>query len=100
MRLMRVLKWIFSLVLTASVLGIAIGYFVFQNLSSELPDIKILRNIQYSQPLSVYSIDGQLIEQFGEKIRTPIGISEAPRQLINAFVSAEDANFYSHYGVD
>jgi len=99
-RLMKIIKWIFNILLTFSILGIFIGYFVYQRLASDLPDIKVLRNIQYSQPLSIYSQDGLLIEQFGEKIRTPISISETPKQLINAFISAEDANFYSHYGVD
>jgi membrane carboxypeptidase/penicillin-binding protein PbpC len=41
-----------------------------------------------------------LIEQFGEKIRIPIGISDTPEQLINAFISAEDGNFFSHIGID
>lgn len=97
---MKILKWTLSIFLTFSILGLFISFLVYQHLSSELPDIKVLRNIQYSQPLSVYSQDGLLIEQFGEKIRTPISISNTPKQLINAFVSAEDANFYSHYGVD
>ncbi|NOR81495.1 MAG: PBP1A family penicillin-binding protein [Methyloprofundus sp.] len=100
MRFMRIIKWTFSLFLTFSILGICVGYFVYQQLSSDLPEIKVLRNIQYSQPLLVYSQDGLLIEQFGEKMRTPISISDTPKQLINAFISAEDANFYSHHGVD
>ncbi|MCK5355790.1 MAG: penicillin-binding protein 1A [Methyloprofundus sp.] len=100
MLLIRIIKWIFSLFLIFSILGIFIGYFTYRHFSSDLPDIKILRNIQYTQPLSIYSQDGLLIEQFGEKIRTPINITNTPKQLINAFVSAEDANFYSHYGVD
>lgn len=100
MLLIRIIKWVISLFLTFSILGIFIGYFIYQQLSSGLPDIKILRNIQYSQPLSIYSQDGLLIEKFGEKIRIPINISSTPKQLVNAFISAEDANFYSHYGVD
>ena len=97
---MRIIKWIFTLFLTLSILSSIAAYFTYQHFSAELPDIKILRNIQYSQPLSIYSQDGLLIEQYGEKIRTPVTIDDIPRQLINAFVSAEDANFYSHFGVD
>ncbi|NOQ63612.1 MAG: PBP1A family penicillin-binding protein [Methyloprofundus sp.] len=100
MRLKKIIKWILSLFLTFSVLAIIAGYFAYQELSTDLPDVKILRNIQYSQPLSVYSQDGQLIEKFGEKIRIPISISDTPKPLINAFISAEDASFYSHPGVD
>ncbi len=97
---MRIIKWTFALFLAFSILSIVAAFFVYQHFSSDLPDIKVLRNIQYSQPLSVYSQEGLLIEQYGEKIRTPISIANIPRQLTNAFVSAEDANFYSHYGVD
>lgn len=100
MLLLRIFKWTFSLILIFSILGTLISYFAFQKLSSDLPDIKVLRNTKYSQPLSIYSNDGLLIEQFGEKIRTPISISNVPRQLINAFVAAEDASFYTHNGVD
>ena len=76
------------------------GYAVYDNLQSELPDIKILDDIEYTTPLSIYSADELLLAQFGEKKRSPINIKETPRQLINAFISAEDGNFYSHPGVD
>ena len=97
---MRIIKWSFTILLTFSILSIFIGYFVYLQLESDLPDIKVLRNVQYNQPLNIYSQDGLLIEQFGEKIRSPISISDTPKQLINAFISSEDANFFSHIGID
>ncbi|MBT3813168.1 MAG: penicillin-binding protein 1A [Gammaproteobacteria bacterium] len=97
---MRIIKWLSAILVTFSMLGLIIGYFAYQQLSSELPDIKVLRDIQYHQPLNIYSRDGLLIEQFGEKIRIPISISDAPEQLVNAFISAEDGNFFSHIGID
>ena len=97
---MRILKWLFSILFTFSILGLIIGFFVYQQLKSELPDIQVLRDIQYNQPLNIYSQDGLLIEQFGEKIRFPISISATPEQLVNAFIAAEDGNFFSHIGID
>ena len=97
---MRIIKWLLTILLTFSTLGLIICYFAYQQLSSELPDIKVLRNIQYNQPLNIYSQDGLLIEQFGEKIRIPISISDTPEQLVNAFISAEDGNFFFHIGID
>ncbi|HIG65311.1 MAG TPA: penicillin-binding protein 1A [Methyloprofundus sp.] len=97
---MRIIKWLSAILVTFSMLGLIIGYFAYQQLSSELPDIKVLRDIQYHQPLNIYSRDGLLIEQFGEKIRIPISISDTPEQLVNAFISAEDGNFFSHIGID
>lgn len=97
---MRIIKWSLAILVTFSMLGLIIGYFAYQQLGSELPDIEVLRDVQYNQPLNIYSQDGLLIEQFGEKIRIPIGISDTPEQLINAFISAEDGNFFSHIGID
>lgn len=97
---MRILRWLFNILLTFSILGLIIGFFVYQQLKSELPDINVLRDIQYSQPLNIYSQDGLLIEQFGEKIRIPISISDTPEQLVNAFIAAEDSSFFSHIGID
>jgi len=76
------------------------SYVIYDKLQSELPDITILKDVEYQIPLSIYSADNLLLAQFGEKKRSPININEAPQQLINAFLSAEDGNFYSHPGVD
>ncbi|MFZ2405620.1 MAG: penicillin-binding protein 1A [Methylobacter sp.] len=96
----KFLKW-FVIFFTAITLGAAIsGYFLYNKLSADLPDIKTLHNVQYQIPLTIYSSDNLLIEQFGEKKRTPVNIEEVPQQLINAFIAAEDDSFYQHPGVD
>jgi len=100
MRLLKTLKWVVTILISFAAIGLLISYVVYQQLITELPDINVLRNVQYTQPLNVYSQDGLLIEQFGEKIRTPTTIAEIPKALINAFIAAEDGNFYSHFGVD
>jgi len=96
----QILKW-FAIFFMTITLGSAIsGYFLYNKLSADLPDIKTLHNVQYQIPLSIYSKDNLLIAQFGEKKRTPVNIEEVPQQLINAFIAAEDDNFYEHPGVD
>ncbi|MFA5983479.1 MAG: penicillin-binding protein 1A [Methylococcaceae bacterium] len=80
--------------------AILLGNRFYQQLAAELPDVKSLHNVQYQIPLSVYSKDLQLIAQFGEKRRTPININEVPQLLINAFLAAEDEDFFKHPGVD
>ena len=69
-------------------------------LVSNLPDIEMLRDVRMQIPLRVYSQDGALIAEFGEKRRAPIVIEQAPEQLIQAFVAAEDDRFFDHPGVD
>ncbi len=100
MFLTKILKGLFFLTLLLVICLAIASYVIYDDLQSELPDISILEDVEYTTPLSIYSTDGLLLAQFGEKKRTPIKISETPRQLINAFISSEDGNFYSHPGVD
>ncbi len=80
--------------------GILAAYFVITPILQDLPDIHSLQNVQYKVPLTVYSQDRQLIAHFGEQKRTPIEFKDVPKQLINAFLAAEDDRFYEHPGVD
>lgn len=50
--------------------------------------------------MTIYSADGKLMNQFGEKKRIPLSIDEMPTQLINAVLATEDDRFYLHFGVD
>ncbi len=69
-------------------------------LSPQLPSVSALRDIELQIPMRVYSHDGLLIGEFGEKRRIPAAYHELPQQLINAFLTAEDDRFLSHPGVD
>ncbi len=95
-----ILKWfaIFSLL---TLIGITTGaYIYYQKLLSDLPDVAQLQEISYQTPFRVYSQDKKLIAQFGEKRREPIAINQIPKQLIQAFLAAEDDRYYDHPGVD
>jgi len=96
----QILKWFAIFCMTITLGSAILGYFLYIKLTADLPDVKTLHNVQYQMPLSVYSRDNLLIAQFGEKKRSPVNIEEVPQQLINAFIAAEDDNFYEHPGVD
>ena len=88
--------------LTISIL-ILVFLFSFSTLwyfSSDLPDYKILSN--YKPPISsrVHSGEGQLIAEFALQKRLFIPFDSIPKKVINAFLSAEDKNFFSHPGID
>jgi penicillin-binding protein 1A len=68
-------------------------------LSPNLPAVESLREYKFETPLRIYSIDNQLIQEYGEKRSIPIRFEEAPPLLIKAFLAAEDDRFYSHNGV-
>lgn len=67
---------------------------------NNLPSVEELKEVKLQVPLRVYTHDGLLLGEFGEKRRNPVNIDEIPKQLINAVIATEDARFYSHPGVD
>ena len=82
---------------------ITVAFFVFSTLwyfSIGLPDYKKLSN--YEPPISsrVYSENNKLIAEYSLEKRLFIPFESIPEKVINAFLSAEDKNFFSHPGVD
>ena len=68
--------------------------------SNNLPNYNFLKN--YKPPVSskVYSGEGELVSDFSSEKRIFIPYKSIPKKVINAFLSAEDKNFFSHPGVD
>ena len=82
---------------------VSIIFFVFSTLwyfSVGLPDYKKLSN--YQPPISsrVYSEDNKLIAEYALEKRLFIPFESIPDKVVNAFLSAEDKNFFSHPGID
>jgi len=67
---------------------------------SDIPSVSILKDVQLQTPMLVYTKDGKLINQFGEKRRIPLSIEQIPQPLIDAFLATEDNRFYDHFGID
>ncbi len=79
------------------------GVLVFSTLwiySSDIPDYKFLKNYKPSVSSKVYSGDGELVADFSKEKRIFVPYNSIPKNVINAFLSAEDKNFFSHPGVD
>lgn len=101
------MKWLWKLFkfgLTLAVLGVLAGAIAvgaaYYYLEPGLPPIDNLRDVRLQVPLKVLSRDGQLIAEFGEKRRNPLDYEQIPQRMVQAFLSAEDANFFDHPGVD
>ena len=85
------------------IFSVALLIFVFSTLwyfSVGLPDYKKLSN--YQPPISsrVYSQDNELIAEYALEKRLFIPYESIPEKVINAFLSAEDKNFFKHPGID
>jgi len=96
----RIIKNIFLLLLTTSLLTGIVILSVLWAFSSSLPDYKFLKNFKPPVSSKVYSGDGELVNDFSTEKRIFIPYKAIPKKVINAFLSAEDKNFYSHPGVD
>ncbi len=97
------MKWLvrilFALGLMAVVGAVSVvGMYYY--IKPELPSVAVLKDVRLQTPMRVYSADGELISQFGEKRRIPLSIKDMPHQLIRAFIDTEDSRFYEHPGVD
>ncbi|MBL1321690.1 MAG: penicillin-binding protein 1A [Methylophaga sp.] len=73
---------------------------IYKTLAPKLPDASTLRETQLQVPLRIFSAEGLLIAEFGEKRRIPLEYMEMPAPLIQAVLAAEDDRFFSHPGVD
>ena len=71
-------------------------YFV---LKPSLPEIKYVDESELQMPLKVYTKDGVLIGEFGEIKRRSITFDKIPNDIKNAFLAAEDDNFFKHQGI-
>ena len=97
------MKWIkrfFLLMIILIIMGIASVASVFFYLKADLPDVTNIKKIPLQVPMKVFSQDGELISQFGEKRRIPLVREQIPDQLANAFIATEDSRFYQHIGMD
>ena len=74
-------------------------YFLWK-FSPELPSYSELKNYNPSLTSRVFTSDGLLLDKYYVQERIFVPINRIPVNLINAFLSAEDKNFYEHFGID
>lgn len=91
--LLHVIFWSF----TAGIAALAALIFIYGN---DLPDYRKLAT--YAPPVAtrLYASDGSLLIEYAEERRVFIDYDDMPSQLVNAFIAAEDQNFWTHPGID
>jgi len=86
-----------SLVFLVAV-GAASG--LLYHFSRDLPDYSQLQDYEPPVMTRVHAADGQLLAEYAKERRLYLPIQAVPKLVINAFISAEDKNFYEHGGLD
>ena len=99
-RLATAFKWLAIGGVSLALIGAIGAAYLYSRIAADLPDVASLADVQLQMPLRVYTADGDLIAEYGEKRREPVMISEVPDSLKYAIIASEDARFYEHPGVD
>lgn len=84
--------------LLGAIVYAALGAFTY--LDPSLPTAEELRGRDSLVPLRIYTRSGALIAQIGEQLRVPVAYDDIPELVRNAFLAAEDDQFFSHGGID
>ena len=86
---------------TLGVIGVVAGTIgAWYYVEPSLPRADAIRDIPLQVPLRIYSRDGRLISEVGERRRIPVSYEQVPPHVVNAFVAAEDQRFFVHPGID
>jgi len=86
--------------LALALLGGAGVLYLFYHYGNDLPDYKQLADYEPPTVTRVHAGDGRLLAEYAIEKRAYVPIQAIPRRVVNAFLAAEDKNFYSHPGVD
>ena len=91
---------LFGFILALALLGGGGILYLFYHYGNDLPDYKQLAVYEPPTVTRVHAGDGRLLVEYATENRAYVPIRAMPRRVVNAFLSAEDKNFYSHPGVD
>lgn len=99
-KFLKILRISSKIFIVLAIIGFTSLLGLYLYLEPKLPSIEGLIDIQLQVPLRIYSSEGGLIAEYGEKRRAPKRIEDIPISLRQAFLAAEDDRFYEHPGVD
>jgi penicillin-binding protein 1A len=98
--LLRLIGYLFGIgILVAIVAGAGVAWYV-NELSTDLPDYEVLNAYEPPVTTRFHAADGSLMTEYARERRLFLPIQAVPELVKQAYLSAEDKNFYSHPGVD
>jgi len=98
--LLRFLGWVFAVGTVLFLVGIAGAAGLFWHYSKDLPDYSQLQDYEPPVMTRVHATDGSLVAEYARERRLYLPIQAIPKLVLNAFIAAEDKNFYDHGGLD
>jgi len=98
-RIRKISRWLLALAASGVAGTVMVAMAAYLYLAPLLPPAEDYRYVQLETPLRIYTADGRLIDEIGNR-RNPVTYEDLPQILIDAVIATEDARFYSHPGVD
>jgi penicillin-binding protein 1A len=96
----RILGVLVALVLLATAGAGIVAWQAYERFAADLPSLGTLKHYDPKVMTRLYAGDSQLVAEFGTERRIFVPVSAIPKQLQQAFISAEDRTFWTHHGVD
>lgn len=94
------LRIFIKLCILGFILGVISFVAIIAYYSRGLPDPETLAKYEPSVTSRLYAASGDLLDEYAKDYRLYVPINSIPKKLQNAFIAAEDSNFYSHIGID
>ena len=98
--LFRFMGFLFAAGTIVFLVGVAAVAGLIWHFSKDLPDYSQLQNYEPPVMTRVHASDGSLLAEYSKERRLYLPIQAVPKLVINAFLAAEDKNFYEHGGID
>src|SRR5437667_6559894 len=98
--LLRFLGFLFAGGTILFLVGVTATAGLLWHVSNDLPDYSQLQDYEPPVMTRVHATDGSLVAEYARERRLYLPIQAIPKLLTNAFIAAEDKNFYDHGGID
>jgi len=98
--LVRFMGFLFAAGTVVFLVGVAAAAGLIWHFSKDLPDYSQLQDYEPPVMTRVHASDGALLGEYSKERRLYLPIQAVPKMVINAFLAAEDKNFYEHGGID
>ncbi len=98
--MLRALVTFFGILLVLAALGAGGAIYTFQKFGRGLPDYHQLADYEPPVTTRVHAGDGRLLAEYAAEKRVFVPVGAMPKLIVNAVLSAEDKNFFSHPGID
>src|SRR6202034_3107733 len=98
--IVRIIGFIFATGALLFVVAAAVFAGVVWKYEQDLPDYTQLKNYEPPVMTRVHAADGSLLAEYSRERRLYLPIQAVPKLVTNAFIAAEDKNFYQHPGID